>query len=250
MKPNEFSKIFSLVQIFFISLCIISPTVKGDQINTYKDISVDIAHQMIKNGSYPNLVILDVRDKIEFDMGHIRKALLIPYHELEARINELESYKKHEILVYCRSGSRSTIASRILESNGFTKVYNMIGGIETWIGKEYPVTKSYLLEIYLNLRPNPSKTGQRITLKGVLFDQFYNPVIEKNVKLYYRNVFKNWRFAEEFTTNAIGAFTSFGLSRKKGIYQIIIVFEGDVNYEPSYTSLFLVIQDNASRALL
>jgi parallel beta-helix repeat protein len=94
---------------------------------------------MITNGSFPNLVVLDVRNQSEYDSGHIYGAVWIPVWNLTARIGELAGDKNHEIIVYCKSGDRSAIASGILDSYNFTKVYNMLGGILAWESAGYPV---------------------------------------------------------------------------------------------------------------
>jgi rhodanese-related sulfurtransferase len=106
----------------------------------YKNIDVATAYNMITNGSYPDLVVLDVRTKSEYESGHIHGAVWIPHTELEARINELAGHENHEIIVYCRTGVRSEIASDILDSHNFTKVYNMLGGIQAWQSAGYPVS--------------------------------------------------------------------------------------------------------------
>jgi rhodanese-related sulfurtransferase len=59
----------------------------------YTDITAKTAHQVITSGICPDLVILDVRTRAEFDEGHIRKAFLIPHSELEERIDELAEHK-------------------------------------------------------------------------------------------------------------------------------------------------------------
>jgi len=99
---------------------------------------VGTAYGMITGGAYPNLVILDVRTKGEYDSGHIYGATLIPVADLPTRIGELAGHVNDEILVYCGSGGRSQTASGILDSNGFTKVYNMLGGITAWKSAGYP----------------------------------------------------------------------------------------------------------------
>ncbi len=105
----------------------------------YTDISVQTAYNMITNGSYPDLVVLDVRTQSEYDSGHIYGAVLIPHTELDERIEELAGHENDEIIVYCRTGARSVIASEILDSHNFTKVYNMLGGIVSWQSAGYPV---------------------------------------------------------------------------------------------------------------
>lgn len=117
----------------------------------YASVDADIAYSMIMNGSFPDVVILDVRSQGEYDEGHIYGAVLIPHTELEARIGELANNKNHEVIVYCRTGVRSAIASEILDSNGFTKVYNMLGGIQAWKAEGHPVWVATVHNIDTNL---------------------------------------------------------------------------------------------------
>jgi rhodanese-related sulfurtransferase len=100
---------------------------------SYVDVNVSQAKQMID--SNPNLVILDVRTQEEYDGGHTQNATLIPITELASRIDELN--KERETLVYCRSGGRSATASQMLVDDGFSKVYNMLGGITAWRNAGY-----------------------------------------------------------------------------------------------------------------
>ncbi|MFW9940715.1 MAG: rhodanese-like domain-containing protein [Candidatus Thorarchaeota archaeon] len=103
-------------------------------------ISVEEAHEMITNSTlYPDLLILDVRTQGEYDEEHICNATLIPVDELESRISELYAYNDTEIIVYCRTGGRSASASQTLNNNGFTKVFDMSGGITAWKSAGYPV---------------------------------------------------------------------------------------------------------------
>ncbi len=84
-----------------------------------------------------DLVILDVRTVSEYESGHLEGAINIPVEELSQRLSELNP--SDEILVYCRTGNRSTSAVRILKSNGFEKLYHMDGGITAWINEGFPV---------------------------------------------------------------------------------------------------------------
>ncbi len=108
---------------------------------TYTNISVQTAFDMIGNKTqYPNLIILDVREQWEYNENHLCNSTLIPLSEISSRISELEPYKDTEIIVYCRSGSRSAQASQNLADNhNFTKIYNMLGGINAWITVGYDV---------------------------------------------------------------------------------------------------------------
>lgn len=77
-------------------------------------------------------LILDVRTPREYYAGHLANAKLIPVQQLADRISEIADYKNNDILVYCRSGNRSTVASEILVRNGFKKIHNMKNGITGW----------------------------------------------------------------------------------------------------------------------
>lgn len=77
-------------------------------------------------------LILDVRTPNEFYSGHLENARLIPLQQLEGRLSELKEYKDKKILIYCRAGNRSTVASQILINNGFKKLYNLRVGIKGW----------------------------------------------------------------------------------------------------------------------
>ena len=76
-------------------------------------------------------VIIDARTEEEFAEGHIENAILIPEYEIANRAeNELPD-KEQLILVYCRSGRRSKIASEELVKLGYTNVKEF-GGIIDW----------------------------------------------------------------------------------------------------------------------
>lgn len=72
-----------------------------------------------------NSIILDVRDKVEYDLGFIEGAKNIPVNSLRDRIDELD--KNKDIYLYCAIGIRGYIAGRILAHRGYN-VKNLIGG--------------------------------------------------------------------------------------------------------------------------
>lgn len=94
------------------------------------------ANDMIKADS--TLVLLDVRTPGEFagSTGHLPGAMLIPVQELEQRMAELEPLKDRPILVYCRSGSRSSRAIGMLANKGYN-LYMLDGGITDWLSAGY-----------------------------------------------------------------------------------------------------------------
>ena len=95
----------------------------------YEQITPEEAKKIM--GSGEEHIILDTREQDEFDEGHIPNAILIPYTEIENKAEEMLPDKDAQILVYCRSGRRSKIASESLSKLGYTNVKEF-GGIIDW----------------------------------------------------------------------------------------------------------------------
>jgi len=116
--------------------------------NSYTNVTPKQAQQIINNYSSKNVVILDVRNESERQFAHLYNSLNIPVHMLESliayytampdvaiidyRIVKLMKHINDPVIIYCEKGSRGATAANILSENGFTKVYNIIGGIDAW----------------------------------------------------------------------------------------------------------------------
>ena len=77
-------------------------------------------------------IIVDVREDSEWNEGHIAGAIHIPLAQVESRLSELAQYKDSTVIMQCRSGKRSAKAAVIFQYAGFSKVYNLTGGIIAW----------------------------------------------------------------------------------------------------------------------
>jgi len=71
-----------------------------------------------------NSIIVDVRTKAEYDQGHLKNSLNIPYDTIKEKIEGITTDKGDTIIVYCRSGRRSGIAKKVLEEIGYKNVIN------------------------------------------------------------------------------------------------------------------------------
>jgi rhodanese-related sulfurtransferase len=89
-------------------------------------------------------IIVDVREDNEWKEGHIAGAIHIPLAQVAGRLSELAHYKDSNVVVQCRSGKRSAKAASTLQEAGFTKVYNLTGGIIAWDKDNLATTKSSL----------------------------------------------------------------------------------------------------------
>ncbi|MGB2869031.1 MAG: molybdopterin-synthase adenylyltransferase MoeB [Bacteroidota bacterium] len=102
------------------------------------DISVEELSKRLKQ--HEEVFILDVREPNEHEFVNIG-GLLMPLNDLPRRMEELDRSK--EIVVYCRSGSRSARAAAFLQKAGFTKVKNLAGGILAWADRIDPSKPKY-----------------------------------------------------------------------------------------------------------
>ncbi len=125
-----------IICLFVIGL--VSSCTAASEKEAYQDIDAKAGFGMIQNESP---LILDVRTPAEYQAGHIKNSILIPVQVLTAEYKKILEYKDKPVLIYCRSGNRSVTASKILLENGFKPIYNMKGGIKSWIQNGYPIEK-------------------------------------------------------------------------------------------------------------
>jgi len=92
------------------------------------DITASQLEEKLKNEE--DIRLIDVREPHEQEISNIEGSELIPMGEVASRMSELDT--ADEIVLYCKSGTRSTRALEILASAGFRKVKNLKGGINAW----------------------------------------------------------------------------------------------------------------------
>jgi hydroxyacylglutathione hydrolase len=84
----------------------------------------------LRNQDATRIAVLDVRERAETEAGVIENAVCIPLGNLGSRLAELDREKL--LVVQCKSGYRSSIATSILRRAGFRDVANLIGGFDAW----------------------------------------------------------------------------------------------------------------------
>jgi len=91
------------------------------------DITVQELADRVKTN---HLKLIDVREPHELEISRIPDATNIPLGQLAARLSELDSAE--DMVLFCKSGARSTRALELLRTAGFKKVKNLKGGINAW----------------------------------------------------------------------------------------------------------------------
>ena len=98
------------------------------------------AHELIeKNRGRPDFLIVDVRTPGEFQRGFIEGAVLMDYYAPEFRERFAALDRSATILVYCHSGSRSSNVLQLADKLGFSRVFDLRGGIVAWVGEQLPL---------------------------------------------------------------------------------------------------------------
>ncbi len=130
-KQNKIIVVFAVIGLAVAAFYFMQ---MGSGGSGYGNVDVGEARDLI--GEKGDLVILDVRTVSEFESGHLDGAINIPVDELSGRLSELNP--DDELLVYCRTGNRSTTAVGILRENGYDQIFHMDGGIVAWNSAGFP----------------------------------------------------------------------------------------------------------------
>lgn len=95
-----------------------------------REVSVDETKASMQSERRP--VLIDVRERDEYEQGFVPRAEWIPRGFLEMKIEDLVPDRGSEVILYCAGGNRSALAARSLEELGYTKVTSMAGGFRAW----------------------------------------------------------------------------------------------------------------------
>jgi rhodanese-related sulfurtransferase len=87
-------------------------------------------------------IVLDLRAKAAYDAGHIGDARNVPAAELEAQAESLKKWRDKSVITYCDSGVSGANSARVLTKLGFTKVFNLQGGVNAWVKDNLPLVKT------------------------------------------------------------------------------------------------------------
>jgi rhodanese-related sulfurtransferase len=91
-------------------------------------------------------LLLDVRDPKEYEAGHIINARSIPAAELQGKLDTFKKHREKPVIVYCENGSASAGTAQTLRAQGFSKVFTLRGGLQSWRQENLPLVKSSLVK--------------------------------------------------------------------------------------------------------
>ena len=107
--------------------------------DTFKKYAVVDTHAAVSLMDDDELIILDVREEKERSSGFINNDINIPMSQVKNKMGSLD--KSKNILVYCKSGTRSDQISGFLSKNEFQNVSSLKGGFNAWQKAELPIQK-------------------------------------------------------------------------------------------------------------
>lgn len=95
-------------------------------------LEIDCRSVKLRLDSGDPLVLLDCRERNEYELVRLDSARLVPMSELAQRVGELDQLRESEIVVYCHHGVRSRQVANWLRGQGFANVKSLAGGIDRW----------------------------------------------------------------------------------------------------------------------
>ncbi len=86
-------------------------------------------------------LLLDVREPWEYEKARVAGSQLVPMGEIPARLAEIDETR--EVVAFCHHGGRGMQVAQFLEKNGFSRVHNLVGGIDAWARTVDPAVPLY-----------------------------------------------------------------------------------------------------------
>src|SRR5690606_31951278 len=97
-----------------------------------REVSVEDTKAHALDRPQDTAMLIDVRERDEYEQGFIPRAQWIPRGFLEIKIEDAVPERDQEIIVYCAGGTRSALAAQALAQLGYSRVSSMAGGFRAW----------------------------------------------------------------------------------------------------------------------
>jgi rhodanese-related sulfurtransferase len=109
-----------------------------ERVQAFAALSAMQAVRLMNQGA----LVIDLRAKDLYDAGHIGEARNVPLADLESQAESLRKWRDKNVITYCDSGANGASAARSLIKLGFTKVFNLQGGLNAWVKDNLPLAKT------------------------------------------------------------------------------------------------------------
>jgi len=136
MNFNNIKLLFVILSFTFIS-CAQNTAKKevkdnGNKYATQDQQVVELINPKELNAKLGDIQLIDIRTPGEYTGGYIEGAININFFDSDFNAQMAKLNKDKELYIYCRSGNRSGKAAKRLKNQGFTKIYDLQGGILNW----------------------------------------------------------------------------------------------------------------------
>jgi rhodanese-related sulfurtransferase len=115
-------------------------------------------------------VVVDIRDKKDFETGHIVDAIHIPLSNLKQRAVELKKHKTTPVIVVCKLGQHAGEAAKILTEEGHVEVVKLSGGMSEWKAQSLPLVNKVVKEIKNPAKKPAKKLAKKTSTKAKQLD--------------------------------------------------------------------------------
>jgi glyoxylase-like metal-dependent hydrolase (beta-lactamase superfamily II)/rhodanese-related sulfurtransferase len=110
----------------------------GNATNSIEQITVETLRALLE-GEVPSIQVVDVRRPVEYASGHVPGAQSVPLDGIDRAAAGIDPMAPTAVI--CAGGYRSSAATSLLETRGFRKLYNVLGGTSAWLAADYPVER-------------------------------------------------------------------------------------------------------------
>jgi rhodanese-related sulfurtransferase len=108
------------------------------RVQAFAALSASQAVRLMNQGA----LVIDLRSRQLYDAGHIVDSRNVPMPELESQADALKKWRERNVITYCDTGADGASAARSLTKLGFTKVFNLQGGLNGWVKYNLPLAKT------------------------------------------------------------------------------------------------------------
>lgn len=124
----------AFIAVLFMYLSIMM----NEKMQTFSGINTSQLTQLV---NHKDAVVIDTRSTDDYNNGHIVNAVSMPLSDILSGSKPIENLKGKTVITYCISGMTAKSACKHFTKSGIENVFNLTGGINSWIGEKLPLVK-------------------------------------------------------------------------------------------------------------